>query len=115
MPTSGDTITDKRPRRRNHRVAVTFTPETLSALDELSARLGRPKAALVSELVDQTLPALLTTLEALRVMQKQPREAQRLVQEFVVESVAKLGQARLELDAVIDKRTLRGRRLKAAT
>jgi hypothetical protein len=94
---------------------VTFSPETLATLEDLSARLGRPKAALVSELVDQTLPALLTTLEALRVIQEQPREAQRLVQEFAADSVAKLGQAQLDLDSAIDKRTLRGRRRKAAS
>lgn len=111
MTANGDTIKQPR-RRRNERVAVTLSPESLATLTEISELLGRPKSALISDLVDQTLPAMVTTLNALRVVRDQPREAARLIKEFTASTVAKVGQAQLDFDEHLDKRTVKGRRRK---
>lgn len=100
----------QRTVKRNPRVAVTLSPESLRLLDEISEALEQPKSALVAELVDAALPALQATVEALRVIKEQPREAQRLMANFGAQAVMELSQQQLELDAAIDARTVKGKR-----
>lgn len=97
---------------RAPRVAVTLSPESLRILDELSELRSQPKSAIVAELVDMALPALKIAVDALRQFQESPREAQRLLQNFANERVTNLAQASLDLDAAIDGRTVKGKRLK---
>jgi uncharacterized protein (DUF1778 family) len=97
---------------RNPRVYVTFSPETYALLAEASALTGTPKSALVSELMDAALPAVKATLEALRVVNEQPREAQRLMSNFAAKASMDVAQQQLELDAAIDARTMKGKRAK---
>lgn len=99
-----------RKKTRNERVAVTLSPEGLKLMNELSTLTGQPKSALLSEMVDTALPAFQTTLEALRVIQEQPREAQRLLANFTSEAILQVSQAQLDLDASIDARTVKGKR-----
>ena len=97
--------------RQNKRVAVTFTAETLQVLNQLSFMTGQPKAALVSELMDATLPVLKETVEALRVVKEQPQKAERMLSRFGAEAVRDLMQSQLDLGEEIDKRTVEGKRV----
>lgn len=100
----------KKTVNRNPRVAVTLSPDAMALLDELAAVLKQPKAALVSELVDAALPALKATVDAMRVVQQQPREAQRLIANYAARATLELSQQQLELDEAIDRRTVKGKR-----
>lgn len=102
----------KRIVNRNPRVNVTLTREGMRVLEELSALLEQPKAAVVAELVDSALPALQATVEALRVAKEQPREAQRLMANYAAQASMELAQEQLDLDAAIDGRTVKGRMVK---
>lgn len=70
-------------------------------VEEISDLTGTPKAAILAKLFDQTLPAFHNTIQALRVAEQQPREAQRLVTSFAAESVMKLQQQQLDMDRAI--------------
>ncbi|KLB88102.1 hypothetical protein XEUV681_22245, partial [Xanthomonas euvesicatoria] len=87
---------------RNPRVQVTLSPEAMAVLDELATLSEQPKAAIVSELVDVALPAMSVTLEALRVVRRQPDEARKLLSQFAHQQTAYLAQAQLDLDASLD-------------
>ena len=97
---------------RNPRVQVTLSPEAMAMLDEVATLSEQPKSAIVSELVDTALPAMQVTLDALRVLKRQPAEAKRLLSEFAHQQTANLAQAQLDLEAALDKRTVKGRRRK---
>lgn len=99
-----------RKKTQNKRVAVTLSPEGLKLMNELSTLTGQPKSALLSEMVDTALPAFQTTVEALRLIQEQPREAQRLLANFTSEALMQVSQSQLDLDASIDARTVKGKR-----
>ncbi|MBD4484068.1 hypothetical protein GUG80_13690, partial [Xanthomonas citri pv. citri] len=90
---------------RNPRVQVTLSPEAMAVLDELATLSEQPKAAIVAELVDVALPAMSVTLEALRVVRRQPEEARKLLSQFAHQQTAHLAQAQLDLDASLDART----------
>lgn len=98
--------------QRSPRVQVTLSAEAMALLEELATLSQQPKAAIVSELVDTALPALGTTLDALRIVHQQPDEARRLLSRFAHQQTANLAQAQLDLDAALDKRTVKGRRRK---
>ena len=104
-----------RKTKRTPRVQLTLSAEAMALLDEISGLLEQPKASLVSELVDSALPALQTTVQALRVIKEQPRQAQQLIQNFGAQAVGDLMQAQLELDASIDKRTVKGKRARRSS
>jgi hypothetical protein len=95
---------------RNPRVQVTLTPEAMAMLDEIAQLSGQAKAAMIAELVDAALPAMQVTLEALRVVRRQPDEARRLMSQFAHQQTAALAQAQLNLDQAIDGRTVKGKR-----
>jgi predicted DNA-binding protein len=84
----------------------------MALLDELSSLSGQPKAGIVSEFVDTALPAMEVTLQALRVLSRQPEEARRLLSEFAHQQTANLAQAQLDLDVALDARTVKGQRRK---
>lgn len=97
---------------RSPRVQVTLSPEAMAGLDEMAKLTGQSKSALISELVDVAMPAMSVTLEALRVLHRQPEEARKLLSEFAHQQTANLAQAQLELDAAVDARTVKGKRRK---
>jgi hypothetical protein len=94
------------------RINITPSDEVWALIDQVHALTGTPKAAIVSELLEEIAPVFQTTIQALSLVKEQPREAQRLVQNFANESVASLVQAQLDLDVAIDKRTVKGARAK---
>jgi uncharacterized protein (DUF1778 family) len=91
---------------RQPRVAVTLTPSTRSLITDIAALTGRSHSAIVSELVESAAPALQTMAEALRVVQEQPMQAQRLLSRYANEAVGELAQAQLALDDALDRRTM---------
>ena len=98
----------KGPARR--RVHVTLSSEAWAMVDEISSLTGTARASVLSELFDIALPSFAVTIEALRTIRDQPREAQRLVQNFAAESMMKVSQAQLDLDHSITEREKDGRR-----
>lgn len=86
------------PKRRVH---VTLSLDAWAMVEEISDLTGSPKATILAEIFDETLPAFHNTLQALRVAKEQPREAQRLVTNFAAESVMKLHQQQLEFDRLV--------------
>lgn len=98
----------KGPKRR--RAHVTLNDETWTKLDALSERLGQPVATLIAEVVQQGLPALDITVQALDLAQSAPREAQRLLANYGADAVMKLQQQQLEFDAAVTKKQEGARR-----
>lgn len=99
-------------KKRARRLQVTPSPEVMALVDEVHALTGTARAAIVSEILDEVAPVFQNMIQALRVVQEQPREAQRLVQNMANEALAKVAQANLDLDAAIDGRTVKGKRKK---
>lgn len=104
----------KGPKRR--RIQVTLNDEAWAMVEEISGLTGDPKARLLAEIFESTLPSFVATIEALRLAKEQPREAQRLVQNFAAKSVMDLQQEQLDLDAKItaSEKRKRGRPRKHA-
>jgi hypothetical protein len=94
------------------RINITPSDEVWALINEVHALTGTPKAAIVCELLDEVAPVFQNTIQALRMVNEQPREAQRLIQNFANESIGKLAQHQLDLDAAIDARTVKGSRAK---
>jgi hypothetical protein len=94
------------------RINVTPSDEVWVLINEVNALTGTPKASIISEMLDAIAPVFQNTIQALRVVNDQPREAQRLIQNFANESIGRVAQQQLELDAAIDARTVKGARAK---
>lgn len=71
---------------------------------------GQPRAALVAEMVDMALPAMLSIRDALRVVKAAPAEAERIMQRFASAAIADAAQAQMELGETLDQRTVKGKR-----
>lgn len=97
-------------KNRTRRIAVTLSPEALPVVSELAELRGIAKSALLAELVDETLPALSTMVEAFRVVKESPREAQRLMSNLSAKAVQDLMQEQLQFDEALDARTVKGKR-----
>ena len=75
----------KGPARK--RVQVTLSLEAWAMVEEIAELTNAPKASILAEMFDAILPSFVATIQALRVAKAQPREAQRLVQNFAAERV----------------------------
>lgn len=93
---------------RNKRVQVALSDEVSRLVNELHELTGQSKSSVISELMDQVAPALQTTIEAIRLIQEQPREAQRLIESFANDAVRGLAEASRDLDTAITERTGKG-------
>lgn len=97
---------------KRKRVNVTLSDEAWVLINDLHDLIGTPRAAMISELIDGAMPAMQKLIEAYRIVKEQPKEAQRLMHELADEEVARLAQARLDLDVDLDGRTLKGQRVR---
>lgn len=97
---------------KRKRLNVTLSDEVWALVDEVHALTGTPKSAVISEILDEVAPVFHNTIQALRIVAEQPREAQRLIANMANEAIGKVAQSQLELDAHIDARTLKGKRAK---
>ena len=95
---------------KQKRLQVTLSPEVRALVEEVHQLTGTPRAAIVSEMLDEIAPVFQNTIHALRIVKEQPREAQRLIQNFVNEAIGKATQAALDLDSAMDGRTVKGQR-----
>ncbi len=95
---------------KQKRLQVTLSPEVRALVEEVHQLTGTPRAAIVSEMLDEIAPVFQNTIHALRIVKEQPREAQRLIQNFANEAIGKATQAALDLDAAMDGRTVKGQR-----
>lgn len=69
-------------------------------VERVSDYLEQPKAAILAEMFEATLPALVNTVDALRLAKEGlPREAQRVITNFGAQAVIDLQQASLDFDA----------------
>lgn len=90
----------KGPERK--RVQVTLSTESWELLTRIADALEQPKAAILAELVEELLPSMGNTVDAIRLAKEgQAREAQRLVTNFGAEAVMTLQQAQLEFDRLL--------------
>ena len=95
---------------KRKRLNVTLSDDVWALVDEVHELTGTPKSAVISEILDEIAPVFQNTIEALRIVKEQPREAQRLMQNFANESIVKATQAALDFDAAMDGRTVKGKR-----
>ncbi len=95
---------------KQKRLQVTLSPEVRALVEEVHQLTGTPRAAIVSEMLDEIAPVFQNTIHALRIVKEQPREAQRLIQNFANEAIGRATQAALDLDAAMDGRTVKGQR-----
>lgn len=98
----------KGPERR--RVQVTLSGEAWTMVEKIADLTGQPKAQILAETFEATLPAFLQTLEALKIVKQQPREAQRLMQNFAAGAVMEVSQQQLSLDSELTKREQKRRK-----
>lgn len=89
------------PRHRSPRIQLTLAPEVMAVLSQISEATGTGKATLVAELMQEALPMLQATLEAIKHVKDAPREAQAILTRSATEATAKLAQAQLELDDLL--------------
>lgn len=85
---------------------VMFTPSDATGplLETLSELLGKPKAKIVRELLDEAAPALQVAVEALQTIKERPRAAQAAMNRFATTAIRDMTQAQLDLDTAIRKR-----------
>lgn len=86
------------------RVQVTPSDEVWVAVDRLHGLTGRPKAALISEMLDVVAPAFVDQLELIQKMQAMPDQARDLVRDFGVQTIGVISQQLLDLPPVPKKR-----------
>lgn len=86
------------------RFSITPSPAVEPVLIELARLLKRPKAAIVRELLDEAMPALQATLEAVRIAKSHPERAQALMAEFSARATRDLMQQQIEFSEAMKKR-----------
>ena len=86
------------------RIQVTPSPTVGPLLDAISKALGQSKASLIRELLDEAVPALQTTLEAIQMIKTRPLEAQAAMNRLAAQGMQQLAQAQLDLDTAIRKK-----------
>lgn len=90
------------------RMHVTPSETVYRLLQAISKATGTPPATLVRELLDEAVPALETTLEAIRLVKNRPAEAQAAMARLSAMAINQLTQAQLDLDTALKKK--RGRK-----
>ncbi len=86
------------------RMHVTPSESAYRLLAELSKLTGQAPATIVRELLDEMVPAIETTLEAVRMVQTRPLQAQAAMHRLATAAVRDLSQAQLDLDTAMRKK-----------
>ena len=86
------------------RMMIQPNDEVWGAVERLHAITGRPRAALVVEMLDVVAPAFLEQVELIEKMHSVPDQARDLVQAFGVQTIGKISQQLLDLPPVAKKR-----------
>lgn len=79
-------------------------------VERVAGYLEQPKAAILAEMFEATLPALVNTVDALRLAKEgATREAQRVITNFGAKAVIDLQQASLDFDASLTEQEAKKR------
>ena len=89
---------------KRRRIMIQPSGPVWNAIEELHALTGRPKAAIVSEMLDGVAPLFLDQLKLLQAMEAQPQKARDLVTEFGMQGINTISQQLLDLPPVRPKR-----------
>ena len=83
------------------RIALSVPPEMEEVLDKISDLTGQPKTKIILEMLEQYVPVLEQTLEALEQIRDNKEDALSIVQKFagdlLLEGNQKLGQIATEV------------------
>ncbi len=98
---------------RAPRVMVQLSSEARVLFDCMTAASGQLKSSLIVELVDAALPAVANALEAIEHAKVGwVEEASRLMSRFAHEATSDFAQQQLQLEQLVDARTIAGKRAK---
>ena len=97
----------KAPKRP--RVLVTPSPAVWQLLEEVHKLTGTPKAALISEMLDDVAPVYRGQLEAHRKLAEAPDMARQIISQTGWEAVHQIAQAQLDLPPGKKRRAARAR------
>lgn len=86
------------------RMHVTPSISVHALLGQLSRLTGKPPATIVRELLDEAIPALETSVEALQMLKDRPQAAMQAVDRMLDDAMRGATQARLELDKAMNKK-----------
>lgn len=86
------------------RFSITPSPACEPIINELAKLLGKPKAAIVRELLDEAMPAMQLTLEAVRIAKTHPERAQALLADYGARAVHQLMQEQINFSEALKKR-----------
>lgn len=88
-----------RTTTRQPRIAITVRGELDETLNKLSKLMNTPKTAIISDILNDTLPALKKVVEAIEeVKQGQEAVALKTVEGFLVDTAAGLNQQSIEFE-----------------
>ena len=84
------------------RMHVTPSENVHALLGEVSRLTGKPPATIVRELLDEAVPALEASVEALRMLKNRPMQAMQAVDRMLDTAMLGAAQARLDLDKAMN-------------
>ena len=82
---------------KQQRVQVTLSPVVRALVEEVHKLTGTPRAALISEMLDDVAPVYQAQLEAHRKLAAAPDMARQIVSQTGWEAVHQIAQAQLDL------------------
>lgn len=86
------------------RFSITPSPTAEPVLIALAKVMGKPKAAIVRELIDAAVPALRVTLEALSIAKTNPERMKALLNEMSVNAIHELTGLQMDLAIKVAKK-----------
>lgn len=86
------------------RFSITPSPRAEPVLIALAKITGKPKAAIVRELIDAAVPALQVTLEAIAVAKTNPERTVALMNEMSAKAIHDLTGAQMDLTMKMAKK-----------
>ena len=86
------------------RLIITPSDSLWSAIDELHASTGKPKASIASEVLDSVAPVLLEQARLFKRLKETPEQARELLVEFGMHGINTISQQMLDLPPVQKKR-----------
>lgn len=89
------------------RVLVTPSPEVWALLNRVHKASGKPKAAIVSEILTTVAPVFIEMLETMERAAREPDRIRELVSDYGWSSVQTIAQAQLDLKPAPKKRARR--------
>jgi hypothetical protein len=86
---------------RAPRLQISPSPDVSVVLQELSKLLDAPQSRIVAELLDEGLPALQMSVQALRMVKKRPQEVEALMARFANKAINDLTQEQINFSEAL--------------